>query len=215
MFNPRSSIRWVSRSTYPPADTRFAASVLERGRAHRTGSPSPHASIRATPEGWRESNVKLLQNAFDLALRDAKVAARGDGGPQPVLSIKSRGWEAAATSSALHLSAGKTSPPHRLVSPPSIPRRASGVSGSPCEGGVKPPRPHRAAQVAHEETAVCGAPSVAATLASGSRFTHAVGSAPAAHARLTEGPAGVPSWFPPTSGPVSSSRLGRSPANRW
>lgn len=58
-----------------------------------------------------------MQNAFDLGPRDAKVAGRGDGGPQPVLSIKSRGWLAAAHPRLFICSAGKTNPPHRIAFP--------------------------------------------------------------------------------------------------
>ena len=56
---------------------------LERGRAHRTGSSSPHASIWTPFEGQRERNVKLLQNPVDLAPTDAKVAGEGTVGRSP------------------------------------------------------------------------------------------------------------------------------------
>ena len=76
------------------ACSRYCRVLPERGRAPAPARP-PRRRFPAPSEGQRERNVKLLQNAFDLALRDAKVAGRGDGGPQPVLSIATEpgmGW---------------------------------------------------------------------------------------------------------------------------
>ena len=54
------------------------------------GSPSPRENLASVVAHLGESVVKLLQNAINFAAERARVAGRGDGGPQPVLSTKSR-----------------------------------------------------------------------------------------------------------------------------
>jgi hypothetical protein len=68
-------------------------------RLRRKTSPAararpPEQKIPSVVTHARERDVKRLQNTVDRDGESAKVAGRGDGGPQPVLSIKSRakGW---------------------------------------------------------------------------------------------------------------------------
>jgi hypothetical protein len=64
------------------------------------GSPSPAKTFSATIALTRECDVRLLQNAINVATEHARVEDRGDGGPQPVLSTKSRAKGVAAAPSA-------------------------------------------------------------------------------------------------------------------
>jgi hypothetical protein len=74
----------------------FVASAVAAGigaeedEPGRMGSPSPAENLPSVVASRRESVVKLLQSVINLATERARVAGRGDGGPQPVLSIKSR-----------------------------------------------------------------------------------------------------------------------------
>ena len=85
-----------------------------------------HRSSRAQ----RESVVKLLQNAFDFASRDAKVAGRGDGGPQPCSSL-SRAGDGVARSPLSPL----FKPPRAKNEPAASdrPKPAASVTVSGCE----------------------------------------------------------------------------------
>ena len=114
------------------------ASHVATARLLKEDEPAAPARLPAgkypgASAGAGERNVKLLQNAIDLAPRDAKVAGRGDGGPQPVLSIKSRGWEAAAPSPALHFSGGKDEP----AASDRLPRLKRDLYRMACEGEVE------------------------------------------------------------------------------